>query len=100
MCNNIKKLQRKHGRERANKISQRLGELRAAESLEELSQVPGLNCHALTGNRAGQIAITVVGGWRIIFVPAEDPTPRKPDGSLDWANIRAIKIVEIVDYHG
>jgi len=100
MCNNIRKLRQKHGRERADKISQRLGELHAAKSLEELSKVPGLSCHPLTGDRAGQIAITVLGGWRIIFVPADDPTPRKPDGSLDWADVRAIEIVEIVDYHG
>ena len=34
-----------------------------------------------------------------IFRPAEDPIPRKPDGGLDWAKVKSIIVLEVVDYH-
>ena len=38
--------------------------------------------------------------YRLLFEPAHDPLPRKPDGGLDWAGVTAIRILGVEDYHG
>lgn len=42
----------------------------------------------------------LVGGDRLIFEPADDPVPRKPDGGLDWRLVTAVRILGVEDYHG
>jgi proteic killer suppression protein len=37
--------------------------------------------------------------YRLIFIPANDPIPRKQDGGLDWCAVTQIEILEIVDPH-
>ena len=60
-----------------------LAALDAATSLKDLSPLKSLGLHKLTGNRAGQWAITVNGPWRICF---------------QFKNGNAYN-VEIIDYH-
>ena len=60
-----------------------LAMLDAAESLKDLSPLKSVGLHKLSGNRAGQWAMTVNGPWRICF--------RFKDGDAHD--------VEIVDYH-
>ena len=57
--------------------------LDAAEFLEDLSPLKSVGLHKLSGNRAGQWAMTVNGPWRICF--------RFKDGDA--------YDVEITDYH-
>lgn len=44
-----------------------LAMLDAAESLKDLSPLKSVGLHKLSGNRAGQWAMTVNGPWRICF---------------------------------
>jgi len=37
---------------------------------------------------------------RLVFEPADDPVPRRPDGGLDWERVTSVMIWEIGDYHG
>ncbi len=60
-----------------------LAMLDAAESLKDISPLKSVGLHKLSGNRAGQWAMTVNGPWRICF--------RFKDGDAHD--------VEIVDYH-
>ncbi len=60
-----------------------LATLDAATSLGDLSPLKSVGLHKLSGNRAGQWAMTVNGPWRICF--------RFKDGDAYE--------VEIVDYH-
>ena len=60
-----------------------LAALDAAESLKDLSPLKSVGLHKLSGNRAGQWAMTVNGPWRICF--------RFKDGDA--------YDVEITDYH-
>ena len=60
-----------------------LAMLDAAESLKDLSPLKSVGLHKLSGNRAGQWAMTVNGPWRICF--------RFRDGDA--------YDVEITDYH-
>lgn len=97
-CESKSALQRKHGEGCAKKLMTRLGELAAAETLEEMRSMPG-SCHELDADRKGQLAIELSDGKRLLFEPAQDPVPEKEDGGLDWAAIEAIRITQIVDYH-
>ena len=44
-----------------------LAMLDAAESLKDLSPLKSVGLHKLSGNRAGQWAMTINGPWRICF---------------------------------
>ena len=60
-----------------------LAMLDAAEALKDLSLLKSVGLHKLSGNRAGQWAMTINGPWRICF--------RFKDGDA--------YDVEITDYH-
>lgn len=83
----------------AKKVKQRMDEFRAASSLWVMKKLPAANCHELTGERKGQLAVNVSGNWRIIFEPNHNPLPVKADGGLDWQQVTSIKILEVTDYH-
>jgi len=99
-CNDILALTKRHGRKRAEAIMARIGQMAAAPALDALFSVPRLHCHELSQNRTGQLAVNVDARWRIIFEPADRPAPTKPDGGLDRALVTAIRVLEVVDYHG
>ena len=69
-----------------------------AENLEKLRFAPG-DWHELAGKRKGQFACSLRGLDRLVFLPANNPRPTKPDGGLDWAQITAVMNLEIIDYH-
>lgn len=83
----------------AAKLAQRVAELLAVESLDDLALLPGPRCHELEADRDGQISVDLVHPMRLIIVPADDPPPAKGDGGLDWTRVRAVVIVEIADTH-
>lgn len=80
----------------ARKLRTRLADLAAASRVTEL--VAG-NPHPLTGDRLGQFAVDLAGGWRLVFAPANDPVPRKDDTSIDWSAVTIVCIEFIGDYH-
>ena len=94
-----RRLQRGHGSARTKLIKRRLAGLRAAETLADMRHLPG-NCHELSGDRDGQLAVSLDGPYRLVFEAANDPSPHLPDGGLDWARVTAIRILEVVNYHG
>ena len=96
--NDSKKLQRRYGADGAKRLRQRLDDLHAAPSLDVMRRLPG-DCHELKGDRAGQLAMKVIGGYRLIFEPADVPIPRKDDGGLDWTEVTIVRILEVEDYH-
>ena len=98
LCSNERNLRRSLGDAGARKVRAHLMSLRAADMLEEFRFLPG-RCHELTGNRSGQLALELPDGKRLIFEPADNPAPKKPDGGLDWVAVRSLRILEIADYH-
>lgn len=98
-CNNMKLLRRWQGDIRAKKIRQRLDDLTAATCLEDMKTLPG-RCHELTGDRSGQLSLDLDHPWRLIFKPADEPPALKPDGGIDWKNVRIVVICGIEDTHG
>jgi len=99
--NEGKKLEKVYGSHRASKILIRLTELRAASCLYDFwpPKIGPGRCHELTGNRKGQLSVDLDHPYRLIFVPNQEPIPRKSDGGLDWKQVTAIKIIEIEDTH-
>ncbi len=87
------------GKPLAERLQQRLAELRAADTLEDIRRLPPARCHELSQNRQGQLAVDLVQPKRLIFEPDHNPMPRKPDGGLDWPHVTRIRVIEIIDYH-
>lgn len=96
ICENFRAATKTLGAESARKLRSRLADIDAAESVSEL--VAG-KPHPLKGTRAGQLSISLAGGMRLVIEPANDPIPKKNDGSVDWAQVTKVRVIEIEDYH-
>lgn len=96
LCKQPKLATRKLGVESAKKLQRRLSELFAANVVAEL--LAG-RPHLLLRDRVGQYAVDLHGGCRLIFKPTKQPPPIKVDGSIDWAQVDEITILEAGDYH-
>ena len=70
-----KEMQRAFGKDRAKALRRRLRTLAQASTLADGPSGPPDRCHVLTGDREGQIAVTVKENWRLIFEPDHDPVP-------------------------
>lgn len=77
----------------------RIGDLLAAESLEDVKYLPG-RYHALSSNRKGQWACDLDQPYRLIFEPLEKPIPTNASGQYLWFEIRGVEILEVDNYHG
>ncbi len=97
-CRSYDELVRTFGAQRAKALQRRLDQLRAAENLAVMRTLPG-RCHELTGDRKGTLSVDVDGPYRLLFEPAENPPPLKPDGGLDWQRVTIIRILEVEDTH-
>lgn len=98
ICNSRDAARKSFGTAGGDTLIRRLAELSAAESLQDIRNLPAMRCHELKGNRKGQLACDVKHPLRIVFRPNE-PALRLPDGGLDWTKITEIEVLEIVDYH-
>ncbi|MEH2404651.1 type II toxin-antitoxin system RelE/ParE family toxin [Nostoc sp.] len=94
LCEQEKLAQRKLGAKCAKKLRTRLADLAAASRVTEL--VAG-RPHCLKGDRAGEFALDLEGGTRLIFKPDKDPVPLTEDESIDWSKVTAVCIVFIGD---
>ncbi len=81
------------------KLQQRMMELKAADTLANISRLPPARCHELTGNRAGQLSVDLAHPYRLLFIAANDPRPGHKDGGLDWEGVTEIEIIGIADTH-
>ena len=99
LCADEKTMDRKLGSRKAKLMRRRLAEFQAAVTLSDIRALPGPRCHELKGNRKGQLSVDLDHPHRLIFEPANNPTPTKPDGGLDWSRVTAVRIIEITDTH-
>jgi len=98
ICTDDKAAQKVLGKAGTEVLRERLQQMFDAETLEKLRFSPGA-WHELIGDRKGQLACSLLKRVRLVFVPANDPLPVKPDGGLDWSEVTAVINLEIVDYH-
>lgn len=96
LCEERSFAQKKLGADCARKLRARLSDLEAAARVTDL--VAG-NPHPLKHDRAGQFAVDLAGGWRLVFSPDHDPCPENEDGGIAWAQVTIVRIEYIGDYH-
>lgn len=56
----------------ARRYVERINIMKRTTDIDELEQLPGLDCHPLTQNRKGQYAVKLTGYYRLIFTLADD----------------------------
>jgi len=83
----------------AKKIVQRIQEIQAAQTLQDLRQLPAVRCHALSGKRQGQFAVNLGPRLRLVFEPVQSQQEIYVDGVLDHSRVERVRITEVVDYH-
>lgn len=93
-----KKITKAYGPMVAKKLQNRLDDLDAAQTMDDMRHTPG-HWEELKRDRLGQFSVQLHGGFRLIVKPQKDPPPTKPDGGLDWRAIDSLFMMEIVDYH-
>jgi len=96
LCLESKKAIRVLGTESARKLQRRLSDLRAARNVLEL---PAGRPHPYTGKGEKRFSLDLAGGDRMLFIPTEDPPPRKDDGGIDWAVVTDVTVVFLGDNH-
>lgn len=96
LCKHTKTAVKQLGTESAKKLQRRLSELHAAAVVSELAIG---RPHPLEYDRAGQFAVDLHKGKRLIFKPTGQPPPFKADGSIDWSQVSEITIIGAEDYH-
>jgi toxin HigB-1 len=96
LCEKSAEAEKKLGAPCAKKLRTRLADIEAASCVTDL--VAG-NPHPLKGDRAGEFAVDLAGGFRLVFIPANDPVPLRDDQSIDWSCVTIVCIEFIGDYH-
>ena len=96
-CESEKQLVRKYGAKAAKKLQARLNALRSLDVVADVWLLPG-RWHVLTADRAEQFAADLDHPHRLIVRPTP-PVPRLPDDGIDWTQVRAVTVVEVIDYH-
>lgn len=76
-CSSEKEMKREWDASLVKKLQQRLMELKAADTLDDISRLPPARCHELKGDRKGQLSVDVTQPYRLILSPDHDPVPRK-----------------------
>ena len=99
LCSVSRESHRHLGAKRARRLQQRMMELKAAISLDDISRLPPARCHELTGNRKGQLSVDLEHPYRLLFIPTNNPLPETKNGGLDWTEVTEIEIIEIIDTH-
>lgn len=97
-CSKVLEMRKAFGVLQSKKIQQRLWELSEAETLSEVSHLPPPRCHELM-NRAGMFSVDLKHPFRLLFIPAHEPIPRRSDGGIDRELVTEIIVVAIEDTH-
>lgn len=86
VCEDALIAERKYGRKMAEKIQQRIDQIRAAETVEEMIQYRIGRCHPLHNDRKNQFAVDLIHPQRLVF-------------EKNGKDVQIANIIEIVDYH-
>jgi hypothetical protein len=86
------------------KIRKRTGHVKEMNNLNQREQIVAVSSSQIapayqSRDRAGEFALDLDGGKRLVFESANDPVPVNEDDSIDWSKVTSIRIVFIGDYH-
>ncbi len=74
-------------------------ELKAADTLADISHLPPPRCHELSGNKKGQLSVDLEHPYRLLFIVANNPYPERKSGGLESESVTEIEIIAIEDTH-
>jgi toxin HigB-1 len=95
-CEEPSEAQKKFGPKIGNKLTQRVSELHAAKTLDDIAKIPAARLHKLEGARQKEYAIDLVHPFRLIIIPVLEE-----DADVEnLSSIRIVRIEEVTDYHG
>ena len=97
--NSKREMDKTYGDRMARALAIRLAVLRSAQALSMVPSTPPERRHQLHGSRRGHYAVDLIHPYRLIFKPNHHPVPHLPDGGIDVAEVTAITIVDVIDYH-
>lgn len=97
-CSVDREMRKAFSTKMCKKLQQRLAELGAADTLDDLSHLPPTRCHELT-NRGGVFSVDLEHLMRLLFIPADDPVPLKKDGGIDLTRVTEVEVIAIEDTH-
>lgn len=98
-CEKHKEAVNKYGTICADKLFQRMQEIKAADTLADLNYLPPTRCHQLSGRRKHQFAVDLVHPFRLILkVPVEVEDYLEGD-EIKKDRVKRVIIWEVVDYH-
>lgn len=86
ICTDTSYARKKHGIDMANKIHQRINEIKASNDVENMLKFGIGRCHELKGDRSREYSVDLVHPYRLIF-------------SVKRNEIQIALIKEIIDYH-
>jgi proteic killer suppression protein len=98
-CNDFRLLRKAHGERRAGLIRRRLDELHAANTLADISHLPPSRMHQLKGERQGQISLDLDYPYRLLIAVANNPVPKKSNGSINLSKVTAVVVLSVEDTH-
>ena len=93
LCTSERAAVKKYGERCARTLIFRVGQMKAAESIEDLIGAPG-HFHPLTADRKGQWACRLQGGLRLVFAPGA-----RGEMVIKEITDPTLTILKIVDYH-
>ena len=85
-CTDAKVSDKTYGSDMSEKIQMHIGEITAADTVQQMIEFHIGRCHPLKNNRKGQYAVDLVHPYRLVFEKHGD-------------EIQIAHILEIVDYH-
>ena len=86
VCTNAHEAEKKHGKNMAALIHQRIDQIIAADAVEMLVQFRIGGCHILKGNRKKQYAMVLIQPYRLVF-------------EMKGSEVQIVRVIEIIDYH-
>jgi proteic killer suppression protein len=96
-CSSEKEMIKAFGKDCAKKLMQRLMELDAAPTMDQIPR--HARCHPLISDLKGSYAVDLVQPYRLIFKPCIGDPPLKSGGGLDLSSVDTIEIIRVIDYH-
>lgn len=96
ICSDEALIIREYGSDIGIKLMQRLSELKAATTLDEISYLSPQYLHPLKGNYKSCFSVHLTGNYRLIF-EAYDDTDKL---TMKKSNATQVLIRKVEDYHG
>lgn len=99
LINSDKELNKKYPVKVAKTVKLRMTQLIAFNDFSQVTHLPPLRLHKLTGDRSHQYAVDVSEKYRLVFEILDEEGLAIKDPEYPRNLVHIIKIIEVVNYH-